>query len=199
MPTALVPLIDGFEETEAITAIDVMRRGGINVTIAGVGKKKATGMHDITVEAETLLDDVLNESYDALVLPGGPGVMALDKVPGLHGRLQKQASDGKLVAAICAAPSILASAGLLKDKQVSCHPSVNDKLNGGRLSEASVSKADNIITSRGVGTAVEFGLAIVGHVVGEDKSREIADSICWKKEEIETVAADPKYSKNFPL
>lgn len=180
MPRVLVPLIDGFEETEAIAAIDIMRRGGIDVVTAGIGKRKATGSHAISVETDAVLEDVIDDEWDAIVLPGGPGTKDLNKVTGLHGRLQRQARKGGTIGAICAAPSILAAAGLLDGRTVSCHPSVNDKLAGGRLSEDNVSLDGNIITSRGVVTAVEFGLALVGRLVSGEKACEIAGAICWR-------------------
>lgn len=179
MPSALVPLIDGFEETEAITTIDILRRAGVNVTTAGISRKTATGSHDITVTTDAIFGDVFDGEFDAIVLPGGPGTKDLNQVAGLHDRLRRQAREGKLVAAICAAPSILAVAGLLEGKRATCFPAVEDKLNegGARILHDPVVEEGNLITSRGVGTALEFALAVAAYLAGRETATKVAKSI----------------------
>lgn len=182
MTTALVPLIDGFEETEAIATIDLLRRAGIAVTTAGIGKRQATGSHDITVQTDAEFAQVKDKGYDAVVLPGGPGTKKLNDVAGLHDLLRAQAKAGKLVAAICAAPSILAGAGVLKGKRAACFPSVEDavKAGGATLLHERAVRDGNVITSRGLGTAVDFGLAIVEHFQGKDAAEKLAQQVVYR-------------------
>ncbi len=182
MTTVLVPMIDGFEELEAVAAIDLMRRAGYRVTTAGIGRREATGSHDITVRTDGEFAQVSMREYDAIVLPGGPGVKTLDGVAGLHERLREQASAGKLVAAICAAPSILANAGLLKGRAAACFPSVENAVaaGGATVVRERAVRDGNTITSRGAGTAVDFGLAIVEYFDGRDAAKKLAEQICHR-------------------
>lgn len=177
MATVLMPLIDGFEETEAVAVVDVLRRAGVAVTTAGIGKRTATGSHNITVQTDAEWDAVVEGAYDAIVLPGGPGTKDLNNVAGLHARLKRQAAGGRLVAAICAAPTILANAGLLEGKRACAFPSVEDKLAGAVVVRDAVVEDGNVITSRGMGTAIEFGLAVAARLVGRDKSEQVARAI----------------------
>lgn len=177
--TALVPLIDGFEETEAVATIDILRRAGVSVLTAGIGKGFATGSHQIIVETDALLDDVLEEDYEAIVLPGGPGTPKLNEIPALHSRLRRQAESGMLVAAICAAPSVLAAAGLLEGKRATCFPSVEGKMAGAVIVREPVVVTGNIVTSRGVGTAIPFALEVAARLVGRERAAEVARAIVY--------------------
>ncbi len=182
MTTVLVPMIDGFEETEAVATIDLMRRAGFKVTTAGIGKRQATGSHDITMQTDAEFGQIRDRDYDAIVLPGGPGFKQLDGVAGLHERLRKQAKAEKLVAAICAAPSILANAGLLRSRTAACFPSVEEVVakGGAKLVRERAVRDGNVITSRGAGTAVDFGLAIVEYFEGKDSAEKLAEQICYR-------------------
>lgn len=186
MPTALVPLVDGFEETEAITTIDILRRAGVEVTTAGVGKRSATGSHDITVETDAVWRDVAGHDYDAIVLPGGPGVPRLNQTEGLHERLRRQAEEGRLVAAICAAPSILADAGLLRGKRAACFPSVEDKLRdgGAQVVQDVVVEDGTLLTSRGVGTALDFACAVAARLAGRETAEDVARKALYQRETV---------------
>lgn len=179
MPAVLIPLVDGFEEIEAITTIDLLRRAGVEVTTAGIGKKRATGSHDITVETDAVFDDVAEEFYDAIVLPGGPGTGSLNEVRGLHELLREYHERGKILGAICAAPTVLAAAGLLKGKRAACFPSVENKMAGAEILHEPVVVDGTIITSRGAGTAVPFALALVAKLCSQEDADEIARKIVY--------------------
>ncbi|MCS6958439.1 MAG: DJ-1/PfpI family protein [Pseudanabaenaceae cyanobacterium SKYGB_i_bin29] len=174
MPAVLVPLIDGFEEMEAITIIDVLRRGEITVITAGVNGKEVTGSHQITVIADTLLSEVKPEEINAIVLPGGPGVKELKENQLLRQMLQHNYRSGQLTAAICAAPLVLSEAGILEGKQVTAYPSVQDQLQCGSYVTEAVVQDGHLLTSRGPGTATSFALALVKYLAGEEKARSVA-------------------------
>lgn len=178
MTTALVILPEGFEEIEAITPTDLMRRAGIDVTLAALGDGiHVTGRTGITLHATTTLAAVPeNQRFDLLMLPGGPGVRRLRDDPRVAQRLKAQTKVGGWVAAICAAPTALHDAGLLAGRAFTAHPSVAHELPEVRLAESLVIDG-KLITSRGAGTALEFGLRLVEALVGAEKAREIARSI----------------------
>lgn len=170
-------VVTGFEEIETIAPIDLLRRAEAEVVIASLGQEKlVTGRCGVTIEADVILADVAEQSFDLLLLPGGPGVQAL-RTDGRPAKLAKAFADaGKTVAAICAAPTVLADAGLLTGKRFTAHFSVHSELPG-VLAEERVVKDGNFITSRGAGTAIEFGLALVGELAGSAKADEVAKAI----------------------
>lgn len=162
MAKVLIPLAEGFEEIEAICLIDVLRRGKIEVVVAGVRAIKIKGAHDIEIHTECLLSDVSSKDLDMIVLPGGWGgtkVLADDK--DVFRLLEEMDADNKLIGAICAAPFVLNEAGVLKHNYT-CYPSAEEQIREeGYTKEHSVVTDGNIMTSRGPGTAICFGLAIV--------------------------------------
>lgn len=169
--------MDGFEEIETLTPVDLLRRAGAEVVLASVtGERLVTGRSQVTVQAETELAHVMGEDYDLLFIPGGPGVKALR----YDGRPAKLAADfakaGKPVAAICAAPTVLFDAGLLAGKRFTAHFSVFDELPEALASERVVEDGV-LITSRGAGTALDFGFALVRRLFGEEKVKEVTESI----------------------
>ena len=170
-------LAPGFEEIEAVTPVDLLRRAGAEVVLASLsGEKRVAGRCFMLLETETSLEDVMSEDFDVLLLPGGPGVKVL-REDGRPAQLARQFADaGKVVAAICAAPTVLEDAGVLADKRYTAHFSVNEELPMA-LSGKKVVEDDNIITSRGAGTAIDFGLALVKRLYGHDKAKEIAAAI----------------------
>lgn len=172
-------LISGFEEIEAVTPIDLLRRAGAEVVIASLtGEKLVAGRCYMLLEAEAPLEEVVDESFDLLLIPGGPGVRAL-REDGRPAQLaRKFAAAGKLIGAICAAPTLLEDAGLLADKRYTAHFSVNEELPLALAGEKVVEDG-NIITSRGAGTAVEFGLALVRQLCGDAKAKEVSDAIMF--------------------
>ena len=168
---------EGFEEIETVTPIDLLRRAGAEVVVASLTKEKlVTGRSQLTLRADAELDEVIGQEFDLLLLPGGPGVAALRK----DGRAAKLAADyfhaGKLVAAICAAPTVLHDAGLLEGKRFTAHFSVHGELPAA-LGEERVVEDGNILTSRGAGTAVDFGLALVRSLHGAEKAENVARAI----------------------
>ena len=178
--TALFVFADGLEELEAVAPLDILRRSGVDCTVASqTGSLEVTGRNGITLKADCHFEDVADKPFDLLVLPGGPGVHALRNTPALIEVLQKQASDGKPLAAICAAPTVLHDAGLLEGRSYTAHFTVADELPN-IMEDSAVVVDDNIITSRGAGTAVEFGLTLAKILIGEDTAKEVADSIHFR-------------------
>ena len=169
MSRALVMLANGFEETEAVTTIDLLRRAGIEVVVAALAGDRARGSHGIELHADATLDDVLDASYDAVVLPGGqPGATHLAADARVLERLRNQAGEGRLLAAICAAPSVLAAAGVLSGRRVTAFPGAlaPDAAPRLELTGDAVVRDGNVITSRGPGTAIDFALALVDALEG---------------------------------
>ena len=178
----LLPLADGFEEIEAITIIDVLRRAELEVTIAGLGSASmARGAHGVAVEVDANLDEVNLEDYSAIVLPGGlPGATNLRDDQRVLDALQTMAATGRITAAICAAPIALAAAGLLDDASVraTSYPGFRDSLGSAEVvHDQSVVTSGNLITSAGPGTAMDFGLALVARLAGQDKATEVAEGM----------------------
>jgi 4-methyl-5(b-hydroxyethyl)-thiazole monophosphate biosynthesis len=165
-------MMDGFEEAEMVTPVDMLRRAECEVVIAAVGEPTATGKCGIKVVADTCLSKVDPSGFDLLLIPGGPAVMALLSDGRAAGLAKDFASTGKPVAAICAAPLILKEAGLLEGREFTAWYGVRDQLGAGCI-EARVVSDSGIITSRGAGTALDFGLELVATLCG----REVADKV----------------------
>jgi protein deglycase len=170
-------LAPGFEEIETVTPIDLLRRAGAEVVVASLnGEPSVTGRSQLTLQTDAALADVADEDFDLLLFPGGPGVKAL-RADGRPAKLAKTFHRaGKVVAAICAAPTILKDASLLENKRFTAHFSVYAELPGA-LAKERVVQDGTILTSRGAGTAVDFGLAVVQTLFGADKANEIARAI----------------------
>jgi protein deglycase len=178
MPTVLAILAEGFEEIEATTPVDLLRRAGVEVTMAALGKEiHVTGRTGITVHADAPLAAVESHEFDCVFLPGGPGTKHLRADPRVRALVQRQAQSGKWLAAICAAPTVLHDAGLLAGHRYTAHFSVADELPA-ILNGLRVVIDGKLITSRGAGTALDFGLALIEHLVSPAKAREVAGSIC---------------------
>jgi len=177
MASVLVPLAPGFEELEAVALIDVMRRGGIEVVTAYIEdelhKDMVLGANGIVIKADTSIKSVIADDFDMMVLPGGwGGTHALAQNAKVKDLLQEFKAT-KLVGAICAAPFALKEAGVLSDRYT-CYPSVeNDISQDGYTPDEKVVIDDNVMTSRGPGTAVCFGLAIVEKLVGSETKNDI--------------------------
>jgi len=180
MPSALVPLFDGFEEIEAVTVVDLLRRAGVEVVTAGVAERRVTGGRNMVMEADKTFAEAITRSYDMIVLPGGPGTGRLNDTPGMHDLLRQQGrTPGRWVAAICAAPSVLAAAGLLQGRSATCYPSAEPKMAGAKLERAAVVVDGNIVTSRGAGTAADFALKLIAVLCGDDAAKRVADAILY--------------------
>lgn len=168
-------LSDGFEEIEVVTPVDLLRRAGIEVVIAALGRKLTTGRGGIRIEADALLPDVRTGEFDLLMIPGGPGVGEMRR-DGRSAKLATAfAAAGKPVAAICAAPLILMDAGLLQGRHFTAYQSVREELGGG-LDERVVVDGE-LITSCGAGTAVDFALAIIVYLVGQAAADRVTEEI----------------------
>jgi 4-methyl-5(b-hydroxyethyl)-thiazole monophosphate biosynthesis len=170
-------LAPGFEEIETVTPIDLLRRAGAEVVLASLnGEQTVTGRSKLTLKVDAALADVAGEDFDLLLVPGGPGVQAL-RADGRPAKLAKEFFEaGKSVAAICAGPAVLKDANLLENRKFTAHFSVYEELPNA-LAEKRVVQDGRILTARGAGTAVDFGLAVVRTLYGADKSNEIARSI----------------------
>ncbi len=169
MAKVCVPLAKGFEEIEAVSLIDVMRRGGIEVVVAGVNEELVTGANGITVKADTDIKYVLADELDMIVLPGGwEGTHMLAENERVQELLREMKAKEKVVGAICAAPFALKAAGVLGSKYT-CYPSVEEQIGKeGYTDKEKVVIDGNVMTSRGPGTAICFGLEIVKRLVGEE-------------------------------
>ena len=178
MPKRVLCLLgDGFEEIETLMPVDLLRRAGAEVVMASVmGGEFVRGRSQVTVRADARLADVRPQEFDLLLIPGGPGVKAL-RADGRAAKLAAEfAKAGKIVASICAGPTVLGDAGLLAGKRFTAHCSVYGELPSALASERVVEDG-NLITSRGAGTALDFGLALVRRLFGEEKAKEVAESI----------------------
>jgi len=174
MSKVLVLLAQGCEEIEAVTVIDILRRAGITAVSAGLDNHPVRASRGVMLVPDTTLDAALHDSFDMVVLPGGqPGTNNLKADKRLTALLQKMAQQGKHVAAICAAPSVLAAAGLLDGRKATCYSGCLDDYPEVRLQAAAVVEDDNFITSRGPGTAMDFALTLVERLAGKAKRREV--------------------------
>ena len=174
----LVLLTDGFEEVEAITPIDLLRRAGFDVVTAGLDSLSVKGRSGVRVEAEILLENVTG-LFDALVLPGGPGYKTLAESDMVLKTVRGFFRDNILCCAICAAPKVLAEAGVLTGKTYTCYPGINKDINGANYVDREVVRDGNIITSAGPGTAMRFSLAIIAALAGDVKAQEIKNQIVF--------------------
>jgi 4-methyl-5(b-hydroxyethyl)-thiazole monophosphate biosynthesis len=168
-------LVDGFEEIETITPVDLLRRAGVEVVIAGLHGASATGRSGIRLVADAVLEVVADSDFDLLLIPGGPGVGDLRRDGRAAALAGVFANNGKLIAAICAAPLVLMDAGLLHGRRFTAHQSVRDVL--AQALDEEVVIDGNLITSRGAGTAMEFGLALVSSLAGHAVADKVAADI----------------------
>ncbi len=176
MANVLVPLAEGFEELEAITIIDLLRRAEFNVVTAGMDDKPVRASRQTVVIPDTSIENILNDEFDLIVLPGGlPGSDNLRDNPQVQALLKRQHQQGKMVGAICAAPRALVAAGILQGKTITCYPGAlgQEKTSGINISSNSIEIDNNVITSRGPGTAMDFALTIIELFGGKQLSESI--------------------------
>lgn len=163
----LVPLAQGFEELEAVTIVDILRRAGIEVTVASLEGGAVTGSHGIRVHADAALEDVAGREFDAIALPGGmPGADHLKRDPRVAAIVRRLHGSGRPVAAICAAPMVLAAAGVLDGRRATSYPGFLKDVAGTTVVDEAVVTDRGVITSRGPGTALDFALALVAELAG---------------------------------
>ena len=178
MPKVLVPLADGCEEIEAVTIIDLLRRAGITVVVAGLKAGIVTASRGVQLMPDVTLDVALQHEYDMVVLPGGmPGAANLKADARMIALLKKMAAAGQYTAAICAAPMVLAEAGLLDGKQATSYPGFLDAIQGVTLSAAAVVQDGKVLTSRGPGTAMDFALALIEVLSGAEKRQQVESAL----------------------
>ncbi len=177
MVKVLVPLFTGFEEIEAVTIIDILRRAGVEVITAGLSPNPVIGAHGIPLLADTDLDEAKADSYAGIVLPGGAGTATLRADLRVRTLVNVFYKQGKTIAALCAAPTVLSELGLLKDKKATSYPSVRSSLIVGTYLEDPVVVDDLIITSRGAGTAMAFALELVARFSNPEKAHAVAQAV----------------------
>lgn len=176
MASVLIPLAPGFEDLEAVTLSDLLRRAGIAVVVAGLQRGVIQGSRGIRIEPDAYLDDVLNRDFDLIALPGGlPGAEHLRDDARIQSLLKSMAASGRYTTAICAAPMALAQAGLLDGKQATAYPGVLDRLkldNTQSLNDAVVVDG-KVVTSQGPGTAMDFALTLIELLVGSEQRQQV--------------------------
>jgi len=179
MKKIAVHLAEGFEEIEAVSIIDVLRRAEINVTIVSVTEKsEVTGSHGIKINADQLFNVINYELIDMIILPGGmPGASNLNNHLGLREQILNFYDNKKLLGAICAAPLVFGSLGILKDKKATCYPGFENQLHGAIVTGENIEVSDNIITAKGAGVAIDFALKIVEILKGKELANKLAQKM----------------------
>lgn len=171
-------LASGFEEIEALCPLDILRRAGINTVTVGIGAREITGAHGITVTADMTDADFSDDSPELVFLPGGmPGTLNLDASDKVKKAVLDAYNNGAYIAAICAAPMILGQMGLLDGRRATCYPGFEDKLRGASVSPEKVVADGKILTAKGMGAALDFGLLIVEVLKGKQKADELRRSV----------------------
>ncbi len=174
MPRVLVPLAEGFEELEAVTIIDLLRRAGVEVIAAGLEAGPVRASRGTVILPDESLYNVIDQDFDMIVLPGGlPGADHLNSDVRLREKLQEMSESGRYVAAICAAPKVLASAGLLNGKKATSYTGALDHAEGVKLVKKPVVIDGKVATSQGPGTAMDFALTLIELLLGPDKRKAV--------------------------
>lgn len=183
MGTVYAFFADGFEEIEALTTIDTLRRAGLDVKIVSVTPDEiVVGAHGVSVLCDKNFENCDFFDAELLFLPGGmPGAATLDKHVGLRKLLLNFVERNKPIAAICAAPMVLGKLGLLKGRKVTCYPGFEQYLEGAECTKETVVRDGHFITGKGPGAAMDFALAIVDTLLGEDKVNELVDAMCIRR------------------
>lgn len=174
----IVLLADGFEEIEALTPVDMLRRAGLDVKTVAVGSKVAIGSHGIPIICDMDAGEVREEDISAVILPGGmPGSLNLDASPHVDRFINAVTKNGGRLAAICAAPLVLGRRGLLKGKEAICYPGFENELIGAKISKKSVVTDGNITTAKGMGAALGFATELVRIFCGEEKAKQLSEAV----------------------
>ncbi len=182
MKNVLVPLADGFEEIEAVTIIDILRRAGANVVTAGLLKRNVEGSHGIRMVADSVLDEELDMEWNMIVLPGGvPGAPTLAEDSRLLDLIKQSVKNDTPVGAICAAPFALHQAGILDDHSVTSHPAWKEKIKSGNHSGNRVEVDRLVITGQSAGTAMEFAFALVKKLFGQTVVQEVNEGVLFNQ------------------
>ena len=177
----LVPLATGFEEIEAVAIVDVLRRAELDVVMASLEPGPVEGAHGICVEPDAWIDEVDLDAVDAIVLPGGmPGTRALMENERVLGLVRRLADEGRITAAVCAAPLVLAAAGVVSGATITSHPAVREELSEGDaevVDTLRVVESGHLITSQGPGTSIEFALALVARLAGSEVVERLREAM----------------------
>lgn len=183
MKKVSVFLAEGFEEIEGLTVVDLLRRAGIEVTTVSVTEELLVrGSHNIPVKADCLFEEADIDGQDMLVLPGGmPGTKNLAAHEGLVEALGRFYREEKYVAAICAAPTVFGELGFLNGREAVCYPGMEEKLLGAVVGETAVAVSGHVITSRGLGTAIDFALRLIEALAGASAAEQIAQSVVYQQ------------------
>lgn len=181
MKKAVMLFATGYEEVEALMTVDLLKRGEVEVTLVSVsGEMKVRGSHGIEVTMDEVMKKANFKEADAIIIPGGmPGTLNLTESEDVCEALKNAHCDGKIVAAICAAPSVLGKCGILKGKKATCYPGFEEQLDGAEFVDRMVVADGNVVTSRGLGTSMEFGLKLVEMLVSEEKASEVRNQIVF--------------------
>lgn len=172
---------NGCEEVEVLTVVDILRRGNVDITMISITEvAEVTSSRQVTFRTDTVKSAVTFGKLDGIILPGGmPGTLNLKADETVQQVIRDFAREGKLVAAICAAPHVLGEAGLLKGKKATCHPGFEEQLIGAAFLEEPVVTDENIITSRGMGTAIPFGLEILRYLKGQEAVEKVCTGLVY--------------------
>ena len=182
MASVLVPLAQGCEELEAVTIIDLLARAGVEVVSAGLTHGTVKASRGVVITPDTTLDEALKRDFDMIVLPGGlPGADHLSEDPRIQILIKKMAAEGHYIAAVCAAPKVLLTAGVLAGKQATSYPGSLDGMDTSNIDyrEDSVVQDGKVITSRGPGTAMAFTLTLIENLLGREKRDEVARGLLY--------------------
>ncbi len=182
MSKAAIFFADGFETIEGLTVVDLCRRAGIDiVTVSVTDTKNVVTSHQIPLQTDITIDELDFDSMDMLILPGGmPGTSNLEACELLMEKLDDFYEAGKNISAICAAPRIFGKRDYLRGRKATCFPGVEKFLEGAHATGSKLEISDHIITSRGMGTAMDFGLAIVERLEGDEKAKQIAQQVTYE-------------------
>lgn len=182
MSKVFIFLADGHEEIEALTVVDLLRRAGIDITMVSISDSKTvTSSHKVTVIADKTFSEIDCTEADMLVLPGGmPGTKNLEAFAPLMEQIDEFAKTGRNISAICAAPTVFGHRGLLQGRKACCYPGMEGDLTGAEVSYDTVTVDDNIITSRGMGCAIDFSLAIIEKLIDKETADKIAKAVVYR-------------------
>lgn len=174
-------LAEGFEEIEALTPIDILRRAGKEILTVGIGGKHVKGAHGIEVVADLDENEMTDDIPEMILLPGGmPGTLNLDASPTVQKAIDRAIENDTWIAAICAAPTILGKRGLLEDKVATCYPGMEADLRGALLTQNTVARDGKIITAAGMGVALPFALELVEALCGEETAKKLKASVIMR-------------------
>ncbi len=182
MKQVIMLFAEGFEEVEALMTVDLLMRGGVGVKMVSVdGEELVAGSHGITIRTDMSLAEVCPEELDAVIIPGGmPGTLNLGESNAVTGLLKQMHKAGKIVGAICAAPSVLGACGILQGRRATCFPGFEDKLTGARFVDEMAVVDGNVVTSRGLGTSMEFGFALLEQLVSKETAEKVREQIVFQ-------------------